>query len=581
MKTGKIRTSARQAAARQRIRQIDNPSGSAPPFEQGVETSGWTINPGRHEERRLLETMIKHLQDDPMETMDASVLRFVYKEWPTLAPSMNTKTTVRNVKKRLQAMDIAYIHRTSENDWLFWNDYSIDGMFNVTPLPDKQEHSNNTRGIEDTMSQASESEDTSQQDDGSVADVGDQTQQHYTEYMHDSNVNPEDMKYDQYSTDDISQDNPNDQEGSDTSVSPTTNIHAITTPVSTVWKTEQLNSSDSDSASADSKTPHIQTPHVIQGTPIPHRGKYTRNTSATRHAIVQPVNKGSSENQHTSIAFVPTQLDTDDDEGFLPVTNRKRNKYKNQAKDITEYISPHGTNPSPHNPMKIDLVTPRDTGKTPPTVDLVTPPKPTADINRLRTIDLTTTPPQPRTEMNTITTFSDILNDRIQEAMLEVDRRAHAMDDKQARYEAKLRSYHRKHEALRAKDDQRLQVRESLLNQWEAKMALRARDHTDMEHRAALDLAQREQDLTRLHRRTQEALDEHKRTIDNITIQNELAIRAWHEVEMQKFKDKLAEHQSDYKARTEDFCEEQLQNLESNLDSYAEHARGIQEKLLV
>ena len=113
-------------------------------------------------------------------------------------------------------------------------------------------------------------------------------------------------------------------------------------------------------------------------------------------------------------------------------------------------------------------------------------------------------------------------------------------------------------------------------------MALCARHHTELEHRAALDQTQREQDLTRLHRRTQEALDEHtKRTIDNITIQNELAIWAWHDVEMQKFKDALAEHQSDYKARTEDFCEEQLQNLESNLDSYAEHARGIQEKLLV
>ena len=163
-KTTKIRTSARQAAARQRIRQIDNPSGSAPPFEQGAETSRWIINPGRYEERRLLETMIQYLTDDPSDIMDASVLRFVYKEWPLLAPSMNTKTTVRNVKKRLQAMDVDFIHRTPDNDWLYWNDYSIEGIFAITSPPDKQ---GNMKNIGDTgvkMSQLSDSEDTDSQD---------------------------------------------------------------------------------------------------------------------------------------------------------------------------------------------------------------------------------------------------------------------------------------------------------------------------------------------------------------------------------------------------------------------------------
>ena len=63
--------------AKQHIQQIDDPSGSAPPFEHMSTTPGWIVNPpGRHEERHLIETMILHLQDDPMNNMDADVLWF-------------------------------------------------------------------------------------------------------------------------------------------------------------------------------------------------------------------------------------------------------------------------------------------------------------------------------------------------------------------------------------------------------------------------------------------------------------------------------------------------------------------------
>ena len=192
------------------IRQIDNPSGSAPPFEQGATTSGWIINPGRQEERRRLEIMIKHLQDDPLDNMDASVLRFVYKEWPLLAPSMNTKTTVRNVKKRLEAMEVEYIPRTPDNDWLFWQDYSIEGLLDITPPPDKHDYAHNTRDIEDTMSQSSESEGIIKQVDEGGADDAERTTK-----MHDiTSVSDEHVNYDQDSIDDISQDNAQEQDDS-------------------------------------------------------------------------------------------------------------------------------------------------------------------------------------------------------------------------------------------------------------------------------------------------------------------------------------------------------------------------------
>jgi hypothetical protein len=154
----KIRTSARQAAARQRIQQIDDPSGSAPPFEQEKQmANGWTINPGRREERRILEDMILHLQDDPTAILDAATLCFVYKEWPLHLPSMNTKATVKNVTKmRLINLKVEYIFRTQEdNDLIFWTDYTIEGLFNITPPPDTIDKTNMTAlsGTHDSKSQ--------------------------------------------------------------------------------------------------------------------------------------------------------------------------------------------------------------------------------------------------------------------------------------------------------------------------------------------------------------------------------------------------------------------------------------------
>ena len=268
---------------------------------------------------------------------------------------------------------------------------------------------------------------------------------------------------------------------------------------------------------------------------------------------------------HSNISS-PGSSDIDDDDGFLPVPARRRHKDKRSNKQILDVQTPNVAmllTQTQADPPIIDLLTPRSPGRPPSTSDSSTPRR------------------SPRSEQAKIATFSELLNDHIQEAMLDVDRRAQVLQETYDKYEAKLRHVDRKQTALREKEERRLEVRESLLTRWEEKMTTRARDLTNLEQRAILDLAQREQDLAMLTRRITDVFDEHKRQVDALTFQSELAIRAWHEVEMAKFKEQLADHQQQHKARTDDFCDEQLQNLQSHLDSYAEHARGIQEKLLV
>ena len=300
----------------------------------------------------------------------------------------------------------------------------------------------------------------------------------------------------------------------------------------------------------------------VDHNPAASHVKHTGDNRITRHEPNTPATTATLPD-HSKTSPIPP-LDIGEADGFVPVLNRRRNKATYKQNDKTETIVLTLSPQNPEHPTIIDLPTPRGTDDAlPVTVNLMTPP--------------TTT----RTELDTFATFSELLNDRIQEAMLEVDRRAQAMEAQQDKYEAKIRSVHKRQAALQAKDEQRLTVRQSLLNQWEEKMTLRARDLAELERRATLDLAQREQDLATLNRRTKEVFEEHQRKIDNLNSQSELAIKAWHEVEITKYKAILMDQQSEYKARTEEFCEVQLQNLESNLDSYAEHARGIQEKLLV
>ena len=135
----KTRTSLRQAEARIRISQIDNPSDSAPPFEETPTMPGWDKNPSRSVEREYIEAMVEHLRDDPLVYDDLLVLRFVYKEWPLLQHSISTKLTVEMVKKRLLDLQVRYLRFTANQDWMYWNDYTEEGILAFLPTQDSMD----------------------------------------------------------------------------------------------------------------------------------------------------------------------------------------------------------------------------------------------------------------------------------------------------------------------------------------------------------------------------------------------------------------------------------------------------------
>jgi hypothetical protein len=129
------RTSARQAAAKTRLAQIDNPSGAAPPFEPLVSPPGWMVNPVMSQTKQYLEAMIGYLHDDPLLDADPQILRFLLKEWPGFQQSMHLTTTIDNVKRRLLQMRVRYIQFRDDKDWLYWTDYTQTGIFAFHDAP--------------------------------------------------------------------------------------------------------------------------------------------------------------------------------------------------------------------------------------------------------------------------------------------------------------------------------------------------------------------------------------------------------------------------------------------------------------
>ena len=138
---------------------------------------------------------------------------------------------------------------------------------------------------------------------------------------HDSH---DEESHDMDSNDDGSNDNVSDRDGMSRVLN--TSYRTMATPVQASWKTEQLNSSDSNSDSDDSsETPNIMLLRGILNSPATSHVKHTGHNRITRHEPNTPATTETLVPDHSKASMTPP-LDTGDADGFVPVLNRKRNK---------------------------------------------------------------------------------------------------------------------------------------------------------------------------------------------------------------------------------------------------------------
>jgi hypothetical protein len=101
-----------------------------------VSSAKWVIGGTRSDERKWLEKILDHLHTDPGQENNASLLRFMLKEWLTLRATLHTVATMEKVKTFLIDNGIPYLRRmpsvdpmsTRAQKWEYWNDCSTRGM---------------------------------------------------------------------------------------------------------------------------------------------------------------------------------------------------------------------------------------------------------------------------------------------------------------------------------------------------------------------------------------------------------------------------------------------------------------------
>ena len=386
MKTGK-RTSARQAAAKSRISQIDSPAGSSPPFEQPTPApatmppSNWTTNPDRQDERRIVSRMIEHLHDDKDTDDNLEVFRFLCREWTTYSSTMHTRTTMEAVKRKLLETGVRYIHRATDGMWSYWTTY--DDIMEFQPY---QENSSDT----------------------------DANQLDHAESMDDS----VDVAVDRDTTTEKYLIQPSEEED----ILPTEDS---TMPYADPTATQQLRRM----TMAD----HVSMPpmlHEHTSQPADDRDVQTDKSNQTRILNVETADaaktadKGYSSNASLS-SHMDSMIDDEDQDPFIPVPMRGRyKKSKYQFLQMPNSTSPIDLTESPDR--KITRIMPK-------LASLETPP-PSARFDTAEAL----------LESAQKSTFSEILNDRINEMMTRVEIKEQSILEKMEAREESLRKMERK-----------------------------------------------------------------------------------------------------------------------------------------
>ena len=495
MKIAATKMTTRQATAKPRIQQTDSLAGSAPPYEK---RSHWIFNPDRTTEKKLIEDMVTYLLDD-VHTTDSAILRFIYREWPLLTSSMNTKTTVNQVKTRLHDMGVRYIYRTQDNDWMFWDDYTETGILDMSAPPEtaKPHAQDSITDIQHTPTSVPRITTPT-----SLRKTGEATIASAPSFTPTTDIPaPSENQLTQF---DVAMGQPDNE--SDESEE---KYHGDILP--NAWRTENV--------SPMSTASNLKTPH--------------RDSTVTRPLL------------DTKPPGHVRQTQLTDSGGFTRVPPRKR-KEKDVDEDTLDTPRAESATSTTNKQNNVDIV------------DLTTP-------ERLHDFDILKKKlHQPPLSTPDIDTVHDILNDRVRLALLEIDRREAVFVSNAKQFEATQRQLAQQQSDDRLKILQKMVQQEKLLKRW------------------TVSLVEREDTLDDLETSAHNAHAEFQRqAADDTMDQGQQTLRAWADVQVEKLKDTLLDNETAHKTRLKDYCTDQLQQLESTLDGWTEHARGIHQRLIV
>ena len=96
--------------------------------QQGLTLPQWKVPQGNNEEKRLMQGMLKHLQETD-EIDNAGLYRYLFREADTLANQLHLVPVLRKVRARLAEFDVPYMkYDEAEQHWKYWNDFTLTGL---------------------------------------------------------------------------------------------------------------------------------------------------------------------------------------------------------------------------------------------------------------------------------------------------------------------------------------------------------------------------------------------------------------------------------------------------------------------
>jgi hypothetical protein len=516
MTTPKNRTSARQAAARQRIAQRDSPAGSDPPNETNMK---WTTNPTRTIERDIVVSMVTYLREDPTVNEDLDVFRFICRDWYVLERTLHTKATMDTVKRRLLALGIRYIHRTSDQNWYYWNDYSPLAIMEFYPVSGDMDRS-------PTVTQRRP--DTEQFLQDVSQDVPTLTEPTIPfldtppRLPHDSTAMTAPTGHERLSLETMPIAPP--RQSTSQSGAASINIGGHTTD---------------SSESEDTSTDEDEVVYIRTQKPV--------TTEDDSEASVDNTRPRSTFDKQDK---PPDTQSNWNEEGFTTVrTRQERRQRKSQTPSTPSADRKQPATQNRGNPVHVASTV---KASLPPTEIRITAQRDDYSNMEEQALQL----PVP---MDTLT---EILQERLEEMTAKIDRREQQLIDELRNAEERLHKNERKASTERQHHRNYIDQTMKRLEDWEE------------------NLLQREQTIERNRKTLHAQYDRYTNQYTEWQQQATRAITAWHEVAQTTLKETLDATIQQQTVKINDFATDQEQKLVSLLDGYEEHARGIQAKLL-
>ena len=558
---------------------------------EAAQKPGWYRPQNKKEERKWIEELVDHLYIDPDAQENVAILRFLLMEWRDMKGTIYKSDGIDKVTRRLTELEAVKFLRRNEdtNQYEYWRDYSEAGRLAfmtlaTSPTPSSDQDEPIEKPVETETNPSKTTDETvlpAKKDDGD-AELTNRNDQHLQQEADSDRTNfvpPTQNPMGKVTP------GPLDQHGRDaTDINRTTRTSGSTTAAERTTPSEFRQMVAMAPQASMVTTDEDEQHHTTTGTEEEPAFILTQMRNPyTGTLVTVKTTPPRAKVRQTVVTEHQDQPAHKDSEGFfIPVVPRKKTaRYKRLTEQEYYDLLGPGVEESKEAESPLDIMNESSTTKEgPPDFRLDT-------VDKSQGITMTDNPTlraaeDPTSPYSAVHSFVHDTQDPMQVPPLpsklnNVDGNHHPAEVVQA---LNTVLQYKIQEAVRTLDTHQkawismIGYREDHIKEQLRKMELQMKAHLVQETEYL------KKDMTQMAKTIQRQAME---TVQTSIRQKELATQSWMQVESGKVLEKLTTDLQTYQKKHEkhitDFCMEELDELQSNLDGYKAHVTAIHEEL--